>query len=48
MGESLLPPAPLGLPAGLRLSAKVEMLDRVLLRMDAGKHKVRDALQTIF
>jgi hypothetical protein len=39
MGESLLPPSPLGLPPGLRLSAKVEALDRVLMRMAAGRHK---------
>lgn len=41
LGESLLPPAPLGLPPALRLSPKLELLDRVLLRMAAGKHKVR-------
>ncbi|KAI8474646.1 MAG: P-loop containing nucleoside triphosphate hydrolase protein [Monoraphidium minutum] len=40
LGETLLPPAPLGLPPGLRLSAKVEALDRVLVRMAAGGHKV--------
>ncbi|GBF90068.1 hypothetical protein Rsub_02776 [Raphidocelis subcapitata] len=41
MGETLLPPSPLGLPPGLRLSAKLEALDRVLLRMAAGRHKAR-------
>ena len=41
MAEALLPPAPLGLPPALRLCPKVELLDRVLVRMAAGRHRVR-------
>jgi hypothetical protein len=40
MAETALPPGPLGLPPGVRLSSKLEMLDRVLLRMATGQHKV--------
>jgi SNF2 family DNA or RNA helicase len=40
LGEALLPRSPLGLPPEVRLGSKLEALDRVLVRLAAGKHKV--------